>query len=147
MKEVKIEIPQGYEVDKEKSTFEKIVFKKIKGEINSVEDAIEELGEDDETVKQLCLLQSVEGISDKIISEIEIEIVAKALNDRWVPNWKNSSEDKYFIWWNMEKNCFNYVDVCCRGASFSSRLCFKSEKLAEKASQILEKQYKNYFNY
>lgn len=28
-KEVKIEIPQGYEIDKEKSTFEKIIFKKI----------------------------------------------------------------------------------------------------------------------
>lgn len=27
-KELKIEIPQGYEIDKEKSTFEKIVFKK-----------------------------------------------------------------------------------------------------------------------
>lgn len=29
MKELKIEIPKGYEVDKEKSTFEKIIFKKI----------------------------------------------------------------------------------------------------------------------
>ena len=28
-KEIKIEVPQGYEIDKEKSTFEKIVFKKI----------------------------------------------------------------------------------------------------------------------
>ena len=28
-KEVKIEIPQGYEIEKEKSTFEKITFKKI----------------------------------------------------------------------------------------------------------------------
>ena len=28
-KELKIEVPQGYEIDKEKSTFEKIVFKKI----------------------------------------------------------------------------------------------------------------------
>ena len=28
-KEVKIEVPQGYVIDKEKSTFEKIVFKKI----------------------------------------------------------------------------------------------------------------------
>ena len=26
-KEVKIEIPQGYEIDRQKSTFEKIVFK------------------------------------------------------------------------------------------------------------------------
>ena len=29
MKELKIEVPQGYEIDKEKSTFEKIVFKKV----------------------------------------------------------------------------------------------------------------------
>ena len=28
-KEVKIEVPQGYEIDRQKSTFEKIVFKKI----------------------------------------------------------------------------------------------------------------------
>lgn len=28
-KEVKIEIPQGYEIDRQKSTFEKIVFKKV----------------------------------------------------------------------------------------------------------------------
>lgn len=28
-KELKIEIPQGYEIDRQKSTFEKIIFKKI----------------------------------------------------------------------------------------------------------------------
>lgn len=28
-KEVKIEVPQGYEIDRQKSTFEKIIFKKI----------------------------------------------------------------------------------------------------------------------
>jgi hypothetical protein len=33
MKELKIEIPEGYEIDKEKSSFEKIVFKK-KIEVN-----------------------------------------------------------------------------------------------------------------
>ena len=27
--ELKIEVPKGYEIDKEKSTFEKIVFKEI----------------------------------------------------------------------------------------------------------------------
>lgn len=37
MKEVKIEIPEGYEIDKEKSSFEKIVFKK-KVEVNCWED-------------------------------------------------------------------------------------------------------------
>ena len=28
-KELKIDVPQGYEIDRQKSTFEKIVFKKI----------------------------------------------------------------------------------------------------------------------
>lgn len=37
MKEVKIEIPEGYEIDKENSSFEKIVFKK-KVEVNCWED-------------------------------------------------------------------------------------------------------------
>lgn len=37
MKELKIEIPEGYEIDKENSSFEKIVFKK-KNEINCWED-------------------------------------------------------------------------------------------------------------
>lgn len=32
-KELKIEIPQGYEIDKEKSTFENIVFKKVEREL------------------------------------------------------------------------------------------------------------------
>lgn len=33
MKELKIEVPQGYEIDKEKSTFDKIIFKKIEVEL------------------------------------------------------------------------------------------------------------------
>lgn len=33
-KELKIEVPQGYEIDKENSTFEKIVFKKVKKELS-----------------------------------------------------------------------------------------------------------------
>ena len=37
MKELKIEVPEGYEIDKENSSFEKIVFKKKK-EINCWED-------------------------------------------------------------------------------------------------------------
>lgn len=37
-KELKIEAPQGYEIDKEKSTFEKIVFKKISNRPGTWED-------------------------------------------------------------------------------------------------------------
>lgn len=35
MKEIKIDIPEGYEIDKENSTFECIKFKKKVNEINT----------------------------------------------------------------------------------------------------------------
>lgn len=146
-KEITISCPEGYEIDKQNSTFEKIVFKKVAGEINSVQDAIEILGESDSTVKQLRLLQSLEGISDKLITEMEIEVVAKALNDGWKPNWNNENEYKYFVWWNMKDNCFDFVSCYCHSANASSRLCFKSRALAEKASKILVKQFRNYCNF
>ena len=37
-KEIKIQVPEGYEIDKEKSTFERIVFKKKEKKVNSRED-------------------------------------------------------------------------------------------------------------
>ena len=37
-KEIKIQVPEGYEIDKEKSTFEKIVFKKKVSIVNCWED-------------------------------------------------------------------------------------------------------------
>ena len=41
-RELKIEVPDGYEIDKEKSTFEKIVFKKVENELPK---SWEDLGE------------------------------------------------------------------------------------------------------
>ena len=32
-KELKIEVPEGFEIDREKSTFEKIVFKKVERDL------------------------------------------------------------------------------------------------------------------
>lgn len=44
MKEFKVEIPEGYEIDKEKSTFEKIVFKKKEEVVNCWEDIKQIIG-------------------------------------------------------------------------------------------------------
>ncbi len=43
MKTLKIEIPQGYEIDKEKSTFENIVFKLAKKELPKSWEELEEI--------------------------------------------------------------------------------------------------------
>lgn len=48
-KELKIEVPQGYEIDKQKSTFEKIIFKKIP--------------ENPKTWEEYCSCSKNEGVS------------------------------------------------------------------------------------
>jgi hypothetical protein len=72
------------------------------------------------------------------IAYIKLKTIAKALNQGWVPNWKNSKEYKYYPWFDLSKgsglvynhyhNWFTYSDV-------GSRLCFKSSELAEYAGQ------------
>lgn len=59
MKEFKIEIPEGYEIDKEKSTFEKIVFKKKEEVVNCWEDIKRINGV---WITQLSDIQSYEGV-------------------------------------------------------------------------------------
>ena len=58
MKEFKVEIPEGYEIDKEKSTFEKIVFKK-KNIVNCWEDIKQINGV---WIARLSNIESYEGV-------------------------------------------------------------------------------------
>ena len=59
MKELKIEIPEGYEIDKEKSTFENIVFKKKEEVVNCWEDIKRINGV---WIAHLSDIQSYEGV-------------------------------------------------------------------------------------
>lgn len=59
MKEFKVEIPEGYEIDKEKSTFENIVFKKKEEVVNCWEDIKRINGV---WIAHLSDIQSYEGV-------------------------------------------------------------------------------------
>lgn len=116
MKEFKVEIPKGYEIDEKNSTLGHIKFKKVKKDITervkSVEDACKELGEDNEQVKQLRLLQSVKGISGKVIANQELIVVTKALNEDWIPNFKNHEEYKWCNYFQMSQDgVFSFICV------------------------------------
>jgi len=153
MKNLKIEIPNGYEIDKEKSTFENIVFKESKKDIFSrirgLQDAILELGENDEAVKQLRLLYSVQGLSRKIVAEQEIVVQCKALNEGWEPDFTNSSERKWFTYWDLRsgKPVVNYFGGYYSDCDFSARLCTKSEPLQRHLTKIAFNQFEEYIPY
>ena len=107
-KEVKIEIPQGYEIDRQKSTFEKIIFKKIP--------------ENPKTWEEYCslmkgktihypdyyyiILRSFEDAYNMFTTEERAkQFIAFGkllqLRDYWVGDWKRNSDNIYIIFKNV----------------------------------------------
>ena len=97
----------------------------------TLQDCINYLGEDDVEVINLRQLQKID-IAEHIISNQSAIITVKALNEDWIPNWSDSNEYKYFIWWNMKTKTpsDDGYDWCSRSGT-SSRLCLKSSKLCQ----------------
>ena len=110
-KELKIEVPNGYAVDKENSTFEKIVFKKVEKELPKT---WKEFGEvKGWFVDNMCEIDYYsEGHStdarDKNLFPTEEEAEAcialaqlcqlrDRYNNGWKPNWGDGGEQKYVI--------------------------------------------------
>jgi len=115
--ELKIEIPKGFEIDKEKSTFEKIVFKEVKTDLQELLN-YHNLTEED--------FNNLSGF------EKECKVVA-FYNKGWKPNWKDSNERKWYPYFYMDN--FRLDDVSCSTSysDVSSRLCFKKEEDAREA--------------
>ena len=113
-KKLKINIPEGYEIDKEKSTFEEIVFKKV-------EDPLAKLPK---TWKEYCKYAKdcpsyfgnprknniFETRFDGFYNEFFTEERAKQyvslgkllqLRDYWVGDWKRNSDNIYVIYKNV----------------------------------------------
>lgn len=137
MKEIKIEVPEGYEIDKENSTFEKIRFKEKKGLPMSWKDlwkvkgwyvtsmgVVYELGEEEAN-------RSNKGTwPTKELAEASVALSQLLqLRDRWNGDWKAdysmSGQYKFVI-----GTYFN--EVCENDLGFSQKchpLVFKSPDL------------------
>ncbi len=80
-----------------------------------------------------------------IVAGYKLVIITEALNEGWIPNWDNSSEPKYYPYFDMRKvSGFSYCDYLDWNASTSaaSRLCFKSSELAKFAGTQFVEIYK-----
>jgi hypothetical protein len=73
-----------------------------------------------------------------LLATAQLYLLTKYLNDDWKPDWNNRSEYKWFPFFLMNKqgaSGFRFLDSCygdagtCAGGS--SRLCYKSEALAD----------------
>jgi len=138
-KEMKIQVPEGYEIDREKSTFESIVFKKV--EVKDLPKSWEGLlgvsgcyvdSNSKVDVFKGCFAK--EGTKNVFPTRAEAEAclalsqlcqLRDRYNDGWKPDWKNEKELKYAIeifWDNIVKREYE-----CR----YKVLAFKTEELRD----------------
>ena len=80
------------------------------------------------------------------IARRKVEVIVKALNEGWNPNWDDSNERKYYPWFKMSSSGvgFSYYDFD-RDFTLSSvgfRLVFKSSELAIYAGKQFTEIYK-----
>ena len=122
--------------------FGKRVFQKdIKERIKTFDDVIRELGDDPEEFKNAI---SIMEEPDEI-AYVKLKLIAKALNEGWTPDWSNGEWDKWYPWFNMNDSSsagrFSFYAAATQYSysNVGSRLCFKSEELADYAgTQFLE---------
>ena len=138
-KEFKIQVPEGYEIDKEKSTFEKIVFKKVDDlpksweEFGEVEGwfvnnrcEIDYYDEGDSTNDMDKNLFPTEEEAEACIALSQLCQLRDRYNDGWKPDWNITSETKYVI--EVSKNTMvkNFY------GNRHKILSFKTEELRDK---------------
>lgn len=111
-KEIKITVPEGYEIDKENSTFECIKFKKKE---LTYEDVAEKLFKDKECyylrqgaqifkyIPELsCITKANNATLEKQLQRLlainKLMNVAEYLNGNWKPDWKDNTDKWYLLW-------------------------------------------------
>ena len=122
-KEIKINVPEGYKIDKENSTFECIKFKPIKKEL-TYEDVAEELFSKNmftlDTIGRICYVCSTGSKFDKYNTTNRKQLerlfaLNQLLNIAEYYNKKSPKEENYIYRINFEKSSSEYFvqeDIC-----------------------------------
>ena len=138
-KEMKIQVPEGYEIDREKSTFEKIVFKKIERKLPKRWEELKVVEgfyiDEDSHIHDCPMVDVLRKNKNVFPTEEEAEAclalaqlcqLRDRYNDGWKPDWINNKEYKYSIVINKgEPFVETYFNV-------QKVLSFKTEELRDK---------------
>ena len=154
-----IDIPKGYEIDKENSTFECIKFKPIKKYL-TYKEVTEKLNKDTCFFIAKGKIQSYSqyasydnpGVAnsyrqiEKILAINQLMNIAKYYNGDWKPNWNNKYELKYCISFTTITNSYN---ITSRAQTYLNAIHFKNQEDAQAVidnpnfRDILDKIYKD----
>jgi len=146
METIKIEIPKGYMVDSFDKQTGEIKFKEkpknVIERIKTVADILADNGITQEEFDMNCIGLEKDEVAYKLL-----KLLAKSLNEGWVPDWNNDNQYKYVAWFWMGGSsgfrCYDYA-VWGSHSSVGSRLCFKSRELAKYAGKQFTEVFKQF---
>lgn len=111
----------------------------VKSRIKSYVDACNDQGITPLNISAFSALPSIDQVH--AFASHRVTTVIRSLNEGWVPDWNNSSERKYYVWYQFGSGVGFSYGVYGYDRSYSavgSRLHFKSEELAKYfASQFI----------
>lgn len=147
-KEIKIQVPEGYEIDKEKSSFEKIIFKK-KNTINCWKD-IKEIGgyhiTTGSNILQWYKLNTIEENKNVFLNKKYAKsALALAQISQLLPyydtniDWNDKNTTKYIIFRRRNEIVIDSYETICH------LLAFKSREEAERFLRYNEQLVKDFF--
>ena len=129
MKDLKIEVPEGYEVDKEKSTFERIVFKKKDGRVREVIDLASDIKLTNQDIDSINALKILLLVRQQWINDYD---------PNWKPNWGGGTEN--WCIYRLESDiCVNYF------YSQFYELSFPTQEMAEDFRRTFNELLRVYF--
>ena len=118
--ELTIEAPKGFEIDQEKSTFEKIVFKEISNNFDKIF-KYHNTNKDEFDKKY-------EHIPFHVKAYAKEAMLASSYNKNWEPNFADENERKYYPWFYMDEFRLDGVDVCSRSSYSCAPQLWRNEK-------------------
>ena len=126
--EIRIQVPEGMEIDKEHSTFECIKFKPKKLTYDYISIIMS---------PKTYPVYTIRRHFQKCDTFKKLLEVADYLNGDWEPDWNNKFEEKYFLVYNYTNKIFEVENCYYR----SSRMVFFSSRdNALKAVDIIGKE-------
>jgi len=121
--QINIDIPQGYEIDKNNSTFECIKFKKIEKQLpNSWVDYMRHFSCSGAIIEFNLLPETYKALR-------KLELLRDCYNDGWVADYKNVHQKKY---------CIYYISSRVQTMIFTEDQCLLNFKTAELRDKFLE---------
>ena len=141
-KKLKINIPEGYEIDREKSTFEEIVFKKVEDPFSKLPKTWEEYCKYAKDCQSYYCNHRQTSICETRFDSFYNEFSTKErvkqyvalgkllqLRDYWVDSWKITSDNIYVIYKNV-------IMAAMPDSDFP--LTFPTKEMAEKFKECFE---------